>query len=110
MPYQFPPDIAQRVRAQVESGQFETEDDVLREAIDTLESRQRGRQQLRKMVQEADGDIAAGRVGPFNADATKRAVRKRLEENGITDHLARVAPVRETSSERTYEGTARTID
>ena len=37
MPYQFPPDIEQRIRAQLESGQFETEDDVLREAIDTLE-------------------------------------------------------------------------
>ena len=41
MPYQLSADVEQRVRAQIESGQFETEDEVLREAIDTLEKRQR---------------------------------------------------------------------
>ena len=85
MPYQFPPDIERRVRAQIESGQFENEDDVLREAIDTMEKRQRGLRELQDMVREADADIAAGRVGPFDADATKRAVRQRLEEHGITN-------------------------
>jgi putative addiction module CopG family antidote len=85
MPYQLPSDIEQRVRAQIESGQFETEDDVLREAIDTLEKRQRGLQALRDMVREADDDIAAARVGPFNADETKSAVKKRLQAHGIGD-------------------------
>ena len=79
MPYHFPSDIEQRVRAQMESGQFETEDDVLREAIDTLEKGQLGLRRLQDMVREADADIAAGRVGPFNADDTKSAVRKRLQ-------------------------------
>ena len=81
--YHFPPDLEQRVRAQIENGPFQTEDDVLREAIDTLEKRQRGLQELRDMVHEADEDIDAGRVGPFNADATKNAVRKRLQAHGI---------------------------
>lgn len=85
MPYQFPPDIEQRVRAQIESGQFATEDDVLREAIDSLEKRQRGLRELRDMVREADADIAAGRVGPFDADKTKQLVRKRLAEHGISN-------------------------
>lgn len=83
MPYQLPADLEQRVRAQIENGQFQTEDDVLREAMDTLEKRQRGLQALRDMVREADEDIAAGRVGPFNADETKNAVKKRLEAQGI---------------------------
>lgn len=85
MPYPFPPDIQQRVRAQLESGTFATEDDVLREAIDTLEKRQRGLRELRDMVREADEDLAAGRVGPFQADETKNAVRKRLAEHGLTN-------------------------
>ena len=85
MSYHFPPDIQQRVRAQMESGQFETEDDLLREAIGTLERRQHGLQELRDMVREADEDIAAGRVGPFHAGQTKNAVRKRLEAHGISD-------------------------
>ncbi len=83
MPYQLPSDIEQRVRAQIESGQFETEDDVLREAIDTLERRQRGLQTIRDMVHEAEEDIAAGRVGAFNANETKIAVKERLQADGI---------------------------
>ncbi len=83
MPYHFPPDLEERVRAQLESGQFSTEDDVLREAIDTLEKRQLGLRELRDMVREADANIAAGRVGPFVADETKAAVRQRLTAAGI---------------------------
>ena len=78
MQYHFPSDIQQRVQAQIETGQFETEDAVLREAIDTLEKRQRGLRNLQDMVREADEDIAAGRLGPFDADKTKAAVRERL--------------------------------
>jgi putative addiction module CopG family antidote len=78
-------DIEHRVRAQIESGQFGTEDDVLREAIDALEKRQRGLRQLQDMVGEADEDIAADRVGPFNADETKMAVRERLQAHGISN-------------------------
>ena len=75
-------DIERRVRAQIESGQFRTEADVLREAIDTLEKRQRGLAAVREMVREADKDIASGRAGPFQADETKNVVRIRLEEHG----------------------------
>ena len=85
MHYQFPSDIQQRVQAQIETGPFETEDDVLREAIDTLERRQHGLRKLQEMVREADEDIAAGRVGPFDADKTKAAVRERLQSQGIKD-------------------------
>jgi putative addiction module CopG family antidote len=85
MAYQFPPDLEQRIRAQIETGEFENEEDVLREALDTLEKRQRGLRDLRQMVKEADDDIAAGRVGPFNAEETKRAVRQRLSQHGTTD-------------------------
>jgi Arc/MetJ-type ribon-helix-helix transcriptional regulator len=82
MQYHFPSDIQQRVRAQIEAGSFETEDDVLREAIETLERRQRGLRNLQDMVREADEDIAVGRVGPFDADKTKAAVRARLAAQG----------------------------
>lgn len=85
MPYHFPTDIEERIRAQIATGTFETEDDVLREAIETLERRQQNRSRLRDMVREADEDIAAERVGPFHAEATKAAVRERLEAHGIRD-------------------------
>ncbi len=85
MSHQLPPDLEQRIKAQIETGEFESEEDVLREALDTLEKRQRGLNELRQMVREADDDIAAGRVGPFDAKETKRAVRERLSQHGITD-------------------------
>ena len=85
MSYPFPIDIQQRIKAQLATGQFQSEDDVLREAICTLEKRQRGLKELQRMVAEADADIAAGRVGPFDAEETKRAVRERLTQKGITD-------------------------
>ena len=48
MPYYFPADIERRIRAQIETGAFETEDAVLREAIDTLERRQKGLARLQE--------------------------------------------------------------
>ena len=85
MPLELPPDLEDRIRSQIESGQFETEEDVVREALDSLEKRQRGLSELREMIQVADADVAAGRVGPFNAEETKQAVRQRLRQHGITD-------------------------
>jgi hypothetical protein len=48
------------------------------EALDTLERRQRSLQQLQAMVREANENIASGRVGPFNNEATGAAVDARM--------------------------------
>jgi len=85
MQYQFPLDLEQRVQAQMQSGLFNNEDDVLREAIGTLEKRQKGLREVQEMVREADIDIAAGRVGMFDSDATKQAVRQQLANRGISN-------------------------
>jgi putative addiction module CopG family antidote len=80
MAYQIPPDIDARVQLQVASGEFESADAVLREALNVLERRQQSLQRLQAMVREADADIDAGRVGTFDAEATMRAVMKRVNE------------------------------
>ena len=85
MPNQIPADIERRIQAQIESGEFATPEEVLREALDTLENRQRGLKELRQMVHEADEEIAAGRVGTFDIEQTKQAVRQRLSEGGLSD-------------------------
>lgn len=85
MPIQVPVDVQQRVEAQIATGAFRSEDEVLREAMDTLERRQRSLTQLQTMVRAAEEDAAAGRVGPFDVNATKRAVRERLALRGIVD-------------------------
>ena len=85
MQYPLPADLQQRIAAQLASGGFESEEDVLREAIEALERRQRGLNELRDMVAVAEEDIAAGRVGTFERADVKRDVRSRLAERGISD-------------------------
>ena len=85
MSFVLPPDLHERVRLQLQSGEFASEAEVLREAIDNLEYRQQRLRELREMVAEADEDIANGRVGPFDREVTIAAVDERLAEHGITD-------------------------
>ena len=85
MSIDLPPDLEERIRAQIISGDFQSEQDVVREALNTLEKRQHGLGELRQMIEEAEEDIAAGRVGPFDIAATKQAVRERLRDHGVSD-------------------------
>ncbi len=85
MQHSLPIDIQKRIDAQLASGTFASEEDVLREALETLERRQRGLAQLREMVAAAEEDVAAGRVAALSRDDLKRAVRERLAERGIRD-------------------------
>lgn len=79
------PDLQRRIDAQLASGAFATEEDVVREAIETLERRQLGLQQLRDMIAVAEEDVVSGRVGHFDRDAIKHDVRERLMREGIWD-------------------------
>jgi putative addiction module CopG family antidote len=81
----LPIDIQQRIEAQVASGEFASEEEVLREALEALERRQRGLAQLRDMVAAAEEDVAAGRVGVFDREDIKRDIRERLEKRGIRE-------------------------
>jgi antitoxin ParD1/3/4 len=78
MAYQIPPDIDARIQAQLASGDYATADAVLRDALDSLERRQQSLEKLQAMVREADDDIAEGRVGYFDVDATMGRVAQRL--------------------------------
>jgi Arc/MetJ-type ribon-helix-helix transcriptional regulator len=62
------------VEAQIATGAYADHAAVLRDALDGLERRHRSLDHLRDMVREADEDIATGRVGFFDVDATLRAV------------------------------------
>ena len=80
MAYQIPPDLEARVKAQLTTGRFDSEDEVLREALDTLEKRQRGFQELQSMVAAAEDDIAAGLVAELDIERTIDSVRARLDQ------------------------------
>jgi putative addiction module CopG family antidote len=79
MAYQIPPDIDARVQAHLATGEYPSAEAVLREALDALERREESLKRLQEMVREAEEDVAAGRVGYFDAEATMRAVMARVE-------------------------------
>jgi antitoxin ParD1/3/4 len=81
----LPADIQQRVQAQMALGVFTSEEEVLREALESLERRQSGLRQLREMVAVAEADVAAGRVRRIDREAIKRDVLECLADEGITD-------------------------
>ena len=81
----LPPDIQQRIDAQLASGVFASEADVLREALESLERRQHGLRQLHEMVAVAEADVAASRVGAFDRDDIKRDIRRRLADKEISE-------------------------
>lgn len=83
MPLEISTDIQQRVEAQLATGAFQSEEEVLREAMDSLERRQRDLAELQAMVREAEEDVAAGRVGPFNVAETMARIYKRLSPSEI---------------------------
>jgi putative addiction module CopG family antidote len=83
MSIQVPTDIQERVDAQIATGAFRSADEVLREAMDTLERRQRSLSELQAMVREAEEDVAAGRVGPFDVAETMSRIQKRLSPSEL---------------------------
>ena len=83
MDYMIPSDISRRINTLVAGGVFQNEDEVLREALASLEHRLSVTERLRRDVQQVDDDIAAGRVAEFDAEKTKLAVRERLVSFGI---------------------------
>ena len=70
MPYAFPPEIAEPVRRRVTSGQFSSEDEVLKAALRALDDRDT---EL-AAIQAGLADLEAGRVSSLaDVDARLRA-------------------------------------
>jgi Arc/MetJ-type ribon-helix-helix transcriptional regulator len=78
MTLQLSPDLSARIQAQIATGHFTSEADLIEQALDALERRQHGLVAIREMVRVADADMAAGRVGPFNVEQTMAAIEARL--------------------------------
>jgi len=76
MAYQFPPDVEELVRKQMQSGAFASEDDLLREALRTFNH---VRDDL-AAIEAGLADAHAGRARPI--EEFDRDFRAR---NGITD-------------------------
>lgn len=78
MPYQVPPDLEQRLKAHLESGEYSSPDDLLRDALLALEERQTHHEQLRQEISARVARAGQGRSKPLDREALKVEARRRL--------------------------------
>ena len=86
MPYQLPPDINERLQACIASGGYQTETDVLRDALDALD--QREQEKLRRWhegnkiaIEQSQQQLSK----PLDDEAVVARLRDRLAAEEITD-------------------------
>jgi Arc/MetJ-type ribon-helix-helix transcriptional regulator len=86
MPLQLPPDINERLQACVASGSYRSEEDVLRDALDALEQRERDkRQRWHEGNAIAIEQSRQGLSKPLDDEAVVTRLRERLAAEGITN-------------------------
>jgi Arc/MetJ-type ribon-helix-helix transcriptional regulator len=79
MPYQFPHDIEQRVKARMNEGGHQSEDDVLREAMDALDELERAKlQRWNERNQIAIEQSRQGLSKPLDVEAVLNRVEERF--------------------------------
>jgi Arc/MetJ-type ribon-helix-helix transcriptional regulator len=72
MQYQFPPDVEERIHARMASGQYDSEDDLFRAALDTLESVETEARELQTAI-----DAVKKGDAPVPLDDAFRALRQK---------------------------------
>ena len=80
----LPPDLESYVQAKVQSGRYQTENEVVREALRLLRERDRIREMrladLRREIELGLDDSRRGEVAPLDIEAIKADGRIRLAE------------------------------
>lgn len=86
MSYQFPSDIQTRLDAFMQGGAFQSEDDVIRGAIDALE--QIEAEKLKRWHERnrlAEEQAAKGLARPLDEERVLSRLRERLAKDGIVE-------------------------
>ena len=86
MSYQFPQDIDERVKARLSDGLYQSEDDVIREAMDALDQLEQDRlirwnERNRIAVQQSQQGLSK----PLDDEAVLARLRERLAKEGVID-------------------------
>jgi len=86
MNYEFPSDIEERVKARLSNGCYQSEDDVLREAMDALDQLEqdkltRWEERNRIAMQQSQQGLSK----PLDDEAVLGRLRERLAKEGIVD-------------------------
>ena len=86
MSYNFPPDLEGRVKARMSDGQYQSEDDLLREAMDALDQLEQDK--LTRWEERNRIALEQSRQGlskPLDDEAVLGRLRERLAKEGIVD-------------------------
>jgi Arc/MetJ-type ribon-helix-helix transcriptional regulator len=86
MSYQFPQDIEERVRARMSDGLYQTEDEVIREAMDALDQLEQDRlvrweERNRIAIRQSQDGLSK----PLDDKEVLARLRERLCKEGIVD-------------------------
>ncbi len=80
MPYTFSPELSRLVQQQMSSGQYDSEDDLLVEAIHALSDLRNRHEQLRGEIRSRLEKAGKGHSNPLDRDTFKVEARRRLAE------------------------------
>jgi len=86
MNYDFPPDIEERLKSRMSAGAYQSEADVVREAMDALDQLEqekliRWEQRNRTAIQQSEQGLSR----PLDDHAMLARLRERLASEGIVD-------------------------
>ncbi len=82
MPYQFPPDLGEHVKARMTGGAYQSEDDLLREALDALDEREQDT--LHRWQERNQAAMEQSRLGlskPLDLEQVLSRVEQRVAEH-----------------------------
>lgn len=91
MPYEFPADIRDRLQAQIVSGGYASEEEVIRDALDALEAADDIKIEEDKLFRWTELNRLAelqsqqGQTKPLDDERFLSRIRERLEKEGIID-------------------------
>lgn len=84
MAYELPTDIRERLKARLEEGAYQSEDEVLRDAMDALDQRELDRvTRWNERNQLAIEQSQQGLSKPLDDDQVLNRLRERLAKEGI---------------------------
>jgi antitoxin ParD1/3/4 len=76
------PELEQLINDKVESGQYQTASEVVREALRLLSDRDQARDQLRADVQSGFSQLARGEGVTYGDEAAVKALTERIKADG----------------------------
>ena len=82
MSYGFPPELNRLVQQKMAGGQYESEDDLLVNAIHALDDLRTQHEQLRNEIRSRLEKTGQGQSKPLDRDAFKAEARRRMAEEG----------------------------